>query len=64
MVRDEDRGRSATQHREAPDVRLAAHPHRESLAYMSDQMGHARIQVTVGVYDHLVPGSNRAAVDR
>jgi integrase len=36
----------------------------ESLAYVRDQMGHSSIQVTVDVYGHLVPGSNRAAVDR
>jgi integrase len=29
-----------------------------------DQLGHSSIQVTVDVYGHLVPGSNRAAVDR
>ena len=27
-------------------------------------MGHSSIQVTVDVYGHLVPGGNRAAVDR
>jgi hypothetical protein len=27
-------------------------------------MGHSSIQVTVDVYGHLVPGSNRAEVDR
>ena len=31
---------------------------------MKDQMGHSSIQVTVDVYGHLVPGGNRAAVDR
>jgi len=36
----------------------------ESLAYVRDQMGHASIQVTVDIYGHLVPGANRAAVDR
>ena len=36
----------------------------ESLAYVRDQLGHSSIQVTVDVYGHLVPGSNRAAVDR
>ena len=29
-----------------------------------EQMGHSSIQVTVDVYGHLVPGGNRAAVDR
>jgi integrase len=36
----------------------------ESLAYVRDQLGHSSIQVTVDVYGHLVPGGNRAAVDR
>lgn len=36
----------------------------ESLAYIRDQLGHSSIQVTVDIYGHLVPGSNRAAVDR
>src|SRR5262245_2953240 len=29
-----------------------------------DQMGHHSIRVTVDVYGHLVPGGNKAAVDR
>ncbi len=36
----------------------------ESLAYVRDQMGHATIQTTVDLYGHLVPGSNRQAVDK
>jgi hypothetical protein len=36
----------------------------ESLAYVRDQMGHASIQITVDTYGHMVPGGNRAAVDR
>src|SRR5262249_33849434 len=36
----------------------------EPLDYLKDQMGHASIQITVDVYGHLVPGGNRAAVDR
>ena len=36
----------------------------ESLACVKEQMGHSSIQVTVDVYGHLVPGGNRAAVDR
>ena len=36
----------------------------ESLAYVKDQMGHSSIQVTVDIYGHLVPGGNRAAVDK
>ena len=31
---------------------------------MKDQMGHHSIKVTVDVYGHLVPGANKAAVDR
>jgi integrase len=36
----------------------------ESLAYVKEQMGHHSIQVTVDIYGHLVPGGNKAAVDR
>ena len=36
----------------------------ESLAYVKEQMGHHSIQVTVDIYGHLVPGGNRAAVDK
>jgi site-specific recombinase XerD len=36
----------------------------ESPAYVKEQMGHHFIKVTVDIYGHLVPGSNRAAVDR
>lgn len=36
----------------------------ESLAYVRDQLGHHSIKVTVDIYGHLVPGANRAAVDR
>ena len=36
----------------------------ESLAYVRDQMGHHSIQITVDIYGHLVPGSNREAVDK
>lgn len=35
-----------------------------SLHYAKEQMGHASIQTTVDVYGHLVPGSNRNAVNR
>jgi integrase len=37
---------------------------RESLAYIRDQLGHHSIRLTVDTYGHLVPGSNRQAVDR
>jgi integrase len=36
----------------------------ESLTYVKEQMGHSSIQVTVDIYGHLVPGGNRAAVDK
>ena len=29
-----------------------------------EQMGHASVQTTVDIYGHLVPGSNRNAVNR
>jgi protein-tyrosine-phosphatase len=32
--------------------------------YVRDQMGHHSIKVTVDIYGHLVPGANKAAVDR
>jgi hypothetical protein len=28
------------------------------------QVGHSSIQVTVDIYGHLIPGANRAAVDK
>ena len=37
---------------------------RESLAYIKDQLGHHSIQMTVDIYGHLIPGGNKAAVDR
>lgn len=36
----------------------------ESLAYVKEQMGHSSISITVDIYGHLVPGSNRQAVNR
>jgi integrase len=36
----------------------------ESLAYVKEQLGHASIRLTVDLYGHLVPGGNRAAVDK
>jgi len=35
----------------------------ESLVYVRDQMGHHSIQITVDTYGHLIPGSNRKAVN-
>ena len=37
---------------------------RESLVYVRDQLGHHSIKLTVDTYGHLVPGANRAAVNR
>ena len=34
-----------------------------SLAYIRDQLGHSSIQITVDTYGHLVPGTNRQAVN-
>ena len=31
---------------------------------MKEQLGHGSIQITVDTYGHLIPGANRAAVDR
>ncbi len=36
----------------------------EPLHYVKDQLGHASIQTTVDVYGHIVPGSNRNAVNK
>ena len=36
----------------------------ESLAYVKDQLGHSSISMTVDTYGNLVPGANRAAMDR
>jgi hypothetical protein len=36
----------------------------ESIVYVKEQLGHASIQITVDTYGHLIPGANRAAVDR
>jgi integrase len=36
----------------------------ESLAYVRDQLGHSSIKRTVDTYGHLVPGANKAAVDK
>jgi integrase len=36
----------------------------ESLKYVSEQMGHSSIKVTADIYGHLIPGANKAAVDR
>lgn len=36
----------------------------ESLAYVKEQLGHHSINITVDTYGHLVPGGNKAAVDK
>jgi hypothetical protein len=36
----------------------------ESLAYVRDQLGYSSIKITVDTYGHLLPGANKAAVDR
>jgi len=36
----------------------------ESIVYVKEQLGHASIQTTVDTSGHLIPGANRAAVDR
>jgi integrase len=36
----------------------------ESLAYVKEQMGHHSIKLTVDTYGHLMPGGNKAAVDK
>src|SRR5262249_10626537 len=35
-----------------------------SIVYVKEQLGHASIQITVDTYGHLIPGANRAAVDK
>ncbi len=36
----------------------------EPITYVKEQLGHASIQLTVDTYGHLIPGANKAAVDR
>ena len=36
----------------------------ESLKYIQVQLGHSSIVVTADIYGHLIPGANRAAVDK
>ena len=36
----------------------------ESPVYVNEQMGHSSIKITVDVYGHLIPSSNREAVNR
>ena len=32
--------------------------------YVKEQLGHTSIQMTVDIYGHLIPGSNRSLVNR
>jgi integrase len=36
----------------------------ESPAYVKDQLGHSSIKLTVDIYGHWIPGSNRQAVNK
>lgn len=36
----------------------------ESPTYVKEQLGHSSITITVDTYGHLIPGTNKAAVDR
>ena len=36
----------------------------ESLVYVKEQMGHSSIKITVDIYGHLIPSSNRQAVNK
>ena len=36
----------------------------ESAVYVKEQLGHSSIQITVDIYGHLIPSSNRAAVNK
>lgn len=36
----------------------------ESPVYVKEQLGHSSIQITVDIYGHLIPSSNRRAVNR
>jgi integrase len=36
----------------------------ESPAYVKDQLGHSSIKMTVDIYGHWIPGSNRQAVNK
>ena len=35
----------------------------ESPVYVKEQLGHSSIQITVDIYGHLIPSSNRRAVN-
>ena len=36
----------------------------ESPVYVKEQLGHSSIQITVDIYGHLIPGANKAAVNK
>ena len=45
-------------------LRFIRSPSPISFNNVKDQLGHSSISMTVDVYGHLVPGANRAAMDR
>jgi integrase len=36
----------------------------ETPVYVKEQLGHSSIQITVDIYGHLIPGTNKKAVDK
>jgi integrase len=36
----------------------------ENPVYVKEQLGHSSIKITVDIYGHLIPGSNRGAVNQ
>ena len=34
------------------------------MVYIKDQLGQSSIQMTVGIYGHLIPSGNRSTVDK
>ena len=36
----------------------------ESPAFVKDELGHSSIKMTVDIYSHWIPGSNRQAVNK
>ena len=47
----------------SPHICFPADSGRRQLAYVRDQFGHSSIQVTVDLYEHLVPSANVGWVD-
>ena len=47
------------------DFVLAAFIHiKKTPVYVKEQMGHSSINITVDLYGHLIPGSNKKAVEK